>query len=91
MRKVRLGDVVDIKGGGTPDKSTPEYWGGAIPWASVKDFKSTEINTTTDSITQLGVANSSTNIIPAGTIIIPTLLIRVKRYRSKKEKVLKVD
>ncbi len=72
MRKVRLGDVVDIKGGGTPDKSTPEYWGGAIPWASVKDFKSTEINTTTDSITQLGVVNSSTNIIPAGTIIIPT-------------------
>ncbi|MEG4508011.1 restriction endonuclease subunit S [Microcoleus sp. F6_B4] len=72
MRKVRLGDVVNIKGGGTPDKSTPEYWGGTIPWASVKDFKSTEINTTTDSITQLGVSNSSTNIIPAGTIIIPT-------------------
>jgi type I restriction enzyme S subunit len=72
MKRVRLGDVVDIKGGGTPDKSIPEYWGGTIPWASVKDFKSTEIDTTTDSITQLGVANSSTNIIPAGTIIIPT-------------------
>jgi len=72
MNKVKLGDVVVIKGGGTPDKSVAEYWGGTIPWASVKDFKSTEISTTLDSITQLGVANSATNIIPAGSIIVPT-------------------
>src|ERR1700733_783799 len=72
MRVVRLGDIVAVKGGGTPDKSVPAYWGGDIPWASVKDFKSTEINDTVDRITELGVANSATTIIPAGAILVPT-------------------
>ncbi|WP_287128288.1 restriction endonuclease subunit S [Candidatus Cyanaurora vandensis] len=72
MKTVKLGEIVDIKGGGTPDKSVPEYWRGDIPWASVKDFKSTEIISTADSITQLGVKNSATNIIPSGAIIVPT-------------------
>lgn len=72
MKTVRLGDLVEIKGGGTPDKSRAEYWNGKIPWASVKDFKSTEICSTVDSITELGVENSATNIIPAGSILVPT-------------------
>jgi type I restriction enzyme, S subunit len=72
MNAVALGELVTIKGGGTPDKSIPAYWGGSIPWASVKDFKSTELSSTEDQITELGVANSATNIIPAGTIIVPT-------------------
>ena len=72
MRTARLGDLVEIKGGGTPDKSVDEFWNGPIPWASVKDFKSTELSTTQDSITALGVKNSATNVIPAGAIIVPT-------------------
>lgn len=72
MNLIQLGDVVDIKGGGTPDKSVAEYWGGSIPWASVKDFKSTLLDKTSDFITDAGVRNSATNIIPAGTIIVPT-------------------
>jgi type I restriction enzyme S subunit len=67
-----LGDLVNIKGGGTPSKNVEDYWNGIIPWASVKDFKSRTITTTSDKITELGVANSATNIIPKGTIIIPT-------------------
>ncbi|MDA5633692.1 restriction endonuclease subunit S [Agrobacterium rhizogenes] len=69
---VRLGDVVDIRGGGTPSKDIPEYWGGSIPWASVKDFKSAEIAETVDAVTEAGVRNSATNIIPAGNILVPT-------------------
>lgn len=72
MNLVQLGDVVDIKGGGTPDKSVAEFWGGGIPWASVKDFKSAVLDRTSDFITEAGVRNSATNIIPAGTIIVPT-------------------
>lgn len=68
----RLGDLVDIRGGGTPSKAVDEYWGGTIPWASVKDFKSTEISTTTDYITANAIKNSATNLIPAGSIIVPT-------------------
>jgi len=67
-----LGDLVEIKGGGTPRKSVEEYWGGDIPWASVKDFRTIELSKTTDSITKLGVENSATRVVPAGTIIVPT-------------------
>ncbi len=69
---ISLGELVDIKGGGTPDKSNSEYWNGEISWASVKDLKKNIIDSTLDSITSLGVENSATSIIPAGNIIIPT-------------------
>ncbi|MDB4806910.1 restriction endonuclease subunit S [Pseudomonadales bacterium] len=69
---VALSEIVDIRGGGTPSKKVEEYWGGEIPWASVKDFKSEELSSTQDYITELGVNNSATNIIPAGNIIVPT-------------------
>ena len=69
---VCLGEIVDIKGGGTPSRSINEYWDGSIPWATVKDFKSTSLESTLESITSDGVANSATNIIPAGSIIVPT-------------------
>lgn len=67
-----LGDLVDIKGGGTPSKTVPEYWGGTIPWASVKDFKGGILERTEDYITELAVSGSSTNVIAAGSIIVPT-------------------
>jgi len=70
--KVKLGDIVDIKGGGTPSKSNPDFWGGDIPWASVKDFKTSSLKETADYITELGVEKSATNVIPAGNVIVPT-------------------
>lgn len=69
---VKLGELVTIKGGGTPSKKIEGYWNGNIPWASVKDLKSNEISKTVDTITELGVNNSATNIIPAGTILTAT-------------------
>ncbi|EEO02103.1 restriction endonuclease subunit S [Vibrio cholerae] len=67
-----LGELVTIKGGGTPSKKIADYWGGTIPWASVKDLKSRVLLNTEDSITELGVVKSATNVIPKGTIIVPT-------------------
>lgn len=69
---VKLGEVVDIKGGGTPSKDISEYWNGDIPWVSVKDFKSSLINSASDYITPLGLEKSATNLIPNGTIVVPT-------------------
>jgi len=67
-----LSELVRFKGGGTPSKQIPEYWGGDIPWASVKDFTSTSLEKTQDFITQDGLENSSANLIPKGHVIIPT-------------------
>jgi len=59
---------------GTPSKSISEYWNWAILWASVKDMKEWvyKLNQTEDSITELWVKMSSTNIIPKWNIIIST-------------------
>ncbi|MXP41874.1 restriction endonuclease subunit S [Altererythrobacter soli] len=69
---VSLGELVEFKGGGTPDKKVERYWNGGIPWASVKDFKSAELDSTVDTISELGLKNSASNLIPRGTIIVPT-------------------
>ena len=69
---VALAELVDFKGGGTPSKSVESYWGGTIPWASVKDFKSSELSKTTDYITEEGLRNSASSLIPAGNLIVPT-------------------
>jgi restriction endonuclease S subunit len=37
-KKVRLGEVVEIIGDGTPKTSVAEYWNGDIPWITPKDL-----------------------------------------------------
>ena len=69
---VKLGDYISLVGGGTPSKEIDAYWEGDIPWASVKDFKSDFISSTVDRITQEGLRNSATRIIPKGTLLIAT-------------------
>ncbi len=86
-----LGDLVDIKGGGTPSKSMPEYWGGTIPWASVKDFKGGILEITEDYITDLAVRGSSTNVIPAGSIIVPTRMALGKVAINKVDMAINQD
>lgn len=65
-----LGELVDFIGGGTPRRDRPDYWGGEIPWASVKDLQSQSLGTTLESITADGLANSASNLVPEGTVII---------------------
>jgi len=69
---ISLREVIEFKGGGTPRKDVPEFWNGDIPWATVKDFKSLELKMTEDSISEYGLKQSASNLIPAGHVIIPT-------------------
>lgn len=57
-------------GGGTPSKSEPNYWKGNIPWATVKDLTSDLLSDTQDFISELGLNNSATHIIPTGSLIV---------------------
>lgn len=72
MNMVPIGEIVDFIGGGTPSRDVNDYWNGDIPWASVKDFKGPLIDSTLESITQDGLLNSSSTLIPAGHVIMPT-------------------
>jgi type I restriction enzyme S subunit len=69
----KLGDVITkIVGGGTPSKKNKKYWGGNIPWLTIKDMRSRRPADTIDHITQDAVDESSTNLIPADTVIMAT-------------------
>lgn len=58
--------------GGTPSKANNEYWGGDIPWASIKDLSSAseELLTTQDYITKLGLQESSSKLVETGNVIV---------------------
>ncbi|MCO6466736.1 MAG: restriction endonuclease subunit S [Bradyrhizobiaceae bacterium] len=71
-KTLSLGEVCDLIGGGTPSKSNKSYYGGHIPWATVRDMSSDVITTTEHSITSKAVEESSTNLLPAGSVVIAT-------------------
>jgi type I restriction enzyme S subunit len=65
----KLKSEVLFRGGGTPEKANPAYWNGTIPWVSPKDMKFDLISDAADHITARAVAESSTNIVPAGSLL----------------------
>lgn len=70
--KYSLADIMEIIGGGTPKTTNPDYWDGDIPWLSVKDFNNDlrYVYDTEKTITQIGLENSSTNLLNKDDIII---------------------
>ena len=69
-KTVKLGDICDLVGGGTPSKKNKNYYDGEIAWATVRDMHSDLVKKTEFHITELGLKNSSSNIIPKGNVII---------------------
>lgn len=71
-KEYKLGELMDIIGGGTPKTTNPAYWNGNIPWLSVVDFNngSKYVYETEKKITEEGLNNSSTKILHKDDIII---------------------
>ena len=68
-----LTEYATILSGGTPKTNNPEYWNGPIRWASAKDVsqaKSPFLVKTERSITERGLTESATQIIPAFSTVI---------------------
>ena len=68
----KLGEVCELIGGGTPSIHESSYYGGNIPWATVRDMNCRVIEKTERTITRKGLENSASNVIPAGNVIIST-------------------
>ena len=67
-----MGKVVS---GGTPNTSSPEYWDGDILWATPSDISSIRgryIHKTAHQITEQGLRNSATNLLPSGALLVCT-------------------
>lgn len=89
--KIKLGEVCDIIGGGTPSKKREEFYGGDIPWATVRDMNYDILNETDFTITELGLENSSANIISKGNIIIATRVGLGKVCKLKQDTAINQD
>lgn len=74
---VPLKYVASIGSGHTPSRTKPEYWENcSIPWISLFDVgrmrnvRQTELVTTQQKISHMGMANSSACLHPAGTVVL---------------------
>jgi type I restriction enzyme, S subunit len=67
---VAIGNLFEVKPGGTPLRKEPEYWNGNIPWVSSGEVANCIINETQELITQLGVENSNAKTNAPGTVLL---------------------
>lgn len=67
---VALGDVTDIRNGGTPSSKVRKYWDGGIAWATLVDVKQREVCSTARTISQAGLDNSSAQLLPINTVLL---------------------
>lgn len=70
--EMRLGQVADIFGGGTPDTTIESYWGGEIPWFTPTEIKSKYLESSLRLLTSDGFKNSSAKLLPVGTLLLST-------------------
>lgn len=70
-RWVKLSEVARMESGHTPSRKQKNYWGGDIPWVSIRDAKAHHggtIRSTLECTNELGIANSSARVLPPGTV-----------------------
>lgn len=65
-----LSHIARFSGGGTPNRDNPEYWNGSIPWISPKDMKTEFVIGAEECITEKGLKESSSSLVPAGRILL---------------------
>lgn len=62
--------IAKFCGGGTPARDNLNFWNGDIPWVSPKDMKVEDIYTTEEYITQAGLKNSATSLVPQDQVLL---------------------
>lgn len=70
---VKVGELVDIKGGGTPSTKNSSFWGGDIVWSSPRDLANQRYHflmRTDKTITKQGLSKISSGMLPAGTLLL---------------------
>lgn len=67
---VRLGSVCQCILGGTPSRSRVDFWDGNIPWINSGKVNEYRIINPSEWITDLGLINSATKLLPKKTTVI---------------------
>lgn len=66
----KITDLTSTTSGGTPATTISNYWHGTIPWMSSGELNYIKVYETREYITELGLRNSSTKVIPAECVLI---------------------
>jgi haeIV restriction/modification system len=67
---VKLGEICDIRIGGTPSRAHAEYFTGNNLWVSISEMKGNVITDTKEKITENAIQNSNVKLIPKGTTLL---------------------
>lgn len=67
---VELGEVCEVKSGGTPSRDEKAYWNGTIPWVGSTVCKDGPVEKADEFITEEGLNKSSAKIFNSGTTLI---------------------
>jgi type I restriction enzyme S subunit len=65
-----LGELFEVNVGATPSRARPEYWDGDIPWVSSGEVAFCRISKTRETISSAGLRSSSTQLNPAGSVLL---------------------
>ena len=63
-----LAQLAEFHSGGTPSKAVPEYWGGPIPWVTVKDMKTMRFRGSAKTLTEQGA--NQVRVTPKGSVLV---------------------
>ncbi|OGU17943.1 MAG: hypothetical protein A2076_13855 [Geobacteraceae bacterium GWC2_53_11] len=69
-KKYKLSQLSITFSGGTPSRNCRHYFGGGIPWVKSGEINNRIINSTKESISESGLANSSAKKVPAQSVLI---------------------
>jgi type I restriction enzyme S subunit len=69
----RLGELAEIRSGGTPSTTEKRFWNGDIPWCTPTDITALDgnkyLNSTARTITAEGLAASVAEVVPAFSVV----------------------
>jgi type I restriction enzyme S subunit len=65
-----LGELAEISSGGTPRKSTNEFWDGDIAWYSSGELNDMYTQESKEKITNEGLSGSNAKLFPKGSLLI---------------------
>ena len=69
-RWVKVGELFSVYVGATPSRKNQRYWHGEISWISSGEVCFTMIDRTKENVTQEGLANTSMEVHPVGTVML---------------------
>jgi type I restriction enzyme S subunit len=65
-----LGELGDLRGGGTPSRKVSEYFQGDIPWITGADVTDLYVCKAREFITKKAIEHSATTLLPKNTVLV---------------------